>query len=152
MTKKNEPEQIELTEQDINALHVRIANRILTEEDIILFGKVLHFFVWVQHKLSKFQITVHKLRSIMFGGKTEKRNQKNKGSQSSSGIATPNSSATPLSSNIDSDPEKKSADYVPLDTNHSARDRPEKKVVKGHGRNGVDAYDPDEIMAWFKKS
>ena len=150
MTKRNEPEQIELTEHDIKALHERIASQNLTEEDIILFGKVLHFFVWVQLKLSKFQITVHKLRSIMFGGKTEKRNRskKDKDNKPSPDINTENFSDISPSSNIDAELEQKSADDVQLNVNQSACDALEKKVVKGHGRHGVTAYNPDETITY----
>ena len=41
---KEEPEQIELSPQEIQALHERIKNFTVTKEDMVILGKVLNFF------------------------------------------------------------------------------------------------------------
>lgn len=150
MAKKNEPEQIEMTEQEISALHERIQSLTLTESDAIILGKVLHFFVWVQDKLTKSQITLQKLRSIIFGSKTEKRKTSNKSNNPSPDTEASSLNATEApSSDIDVSPEN-----TPVNDAHMGVgttqiiDVPKKQPAKGHGRNGVDAYDPDEIITF----
>ena len=72
-----EPEQIELTPQEINSLHERINTFTVTKEDMLIFGKLLHFIVWMQLKIQKSQMTINKLKKIIFGSRTEKRDKKN---------------------------------------------------------------------------
>src|SRR5436190_1845921 len=66
-----EPEQIELSPQEIESLHERIKNFTVTKEDMVIFGKALDFFIWMQIKLQKCQLTINKLKKIIFGS-TEK--------------------------------------------------------------------------------
>ena len=141
-----EPEQIELTPQEIEAIHERIKNFTLTKDDMVLFGKVLHFFVWIQLKLQRSQMTINKLKKIIFGSKTEKSNsaaKKNREPDTNNETA-PSLSAenTPILDGVVPDAGKpienlSLSNITPL---------PSQPKAKGHGRMGVDEYTPDEVI------
>ena len=135
-----EPEQIELSSQEIESLHKRIKNFTVTKEDMVIFGKALDFFVWMQIKLQKCQLTINKLKKIIFGG-TEKSNRSRSAKNDKAlDQDTPNLSVSEAPN---------AAEEVPLNDakNASAQTRnllPSKP--KGHGRIGADEYNPDETI------
>lgn len=141
-----EPEQIELTPQEIEALHERIKNFALTKDDMVLFGKVLHFFVWIQLKLQRSQMTINKLKKIIFGSKTEKSNnsrsnKKEQGSDNNREVTTPTKNNL-ISKDVIPDTEKP-IENLSLSTIACL---PNKPKAKGHGRIGADKYTPDVVI------
>src|ERR1700738_972505 len=133
-----EPEQIELSPQEIEAVHERIKNFTVTKEDMVMFGKVLDFFVWMQVKLQKCQLTINKLKKIIFGG-TEKSNR----SHPAKNDKAPDQDAHNISV---SEAPCTASEEVPFnDTkNESAQIKnPLPLKTKGHGRTGADEYHPD---------
>jgi len=139
---EKEPEQVELSPQEIEALHERIKHFTVTKEDMAMFGKVLDFFVWMQIKLQKCQLTINKLKKIIFGS-TEKSNrsrpkQKDKiPNQNIPNISVPEVPCTvseDIPSNDRNDERAQTEDPLPFEPK------------KGHGRIGADEYHPDEII------
>ena len=116
------PEKIELSPDELKSLQARIAKAALTPDDIVVFGKLLSFMIWMQSQLERCQLTINKLKGIIFGCKTEKRAQ-----------PTLNKDETPLSDN-------ESLPKVP-DTNQKTSTK-----AKGHGRMSADQYTPDETI------
>lgn len=142
-----EPEQIELSPKEIESLHERIKSFTVTKEDIVLFGKVLSFFVWIQLKLQRSQVTINKLKKIIFG-KTEKSTNRSK--QDSEKLDKNNDLSDSLCDETDSVSEdivsnlveKTTVNLTPSGVNSSSDD-PKRK---GHGRISADEYVPDEII------
>lgn len=137
-----EPEQIELTPQEIEAIHGRIKNFALTKEDMLLFGKVLHFFVWIQSKLQRSQMTINKLKKIIFGSNTEKGDRsrpakKHHGPASS--LPVENTSLEGAAPDTEKPIENLSLSNI---TPFSRQPK-----VKGHGRIGADNYISDEVIS-----
>lgn len=131
-----EPEQIELSPQEIESLHERIKNFTVTKEDMLIFGKALDFFVWMQIKLQKCQLTINKLKKIIFGG-TEKSNR----SRPTRNDKTPTHDAAHAL--------KTSREENPTTDVKNGRQQTENLLPakpKGHGRISADEYHPDEII------
>ena len=140
MAKEKEPEKIEITREEILALDKRIADFVLTRDDAILLGKTFHGYIWFMNKLMQITTTMHKLRKAVFGDKTEKskasRSRKNKGlaSNDASAVFPPAPSMN----------DKVEAEKLSSMNNLGALTQ---RAVKGHGRMGVEAYTPDEIIS-----
>lgn len=141
-----EPEQIELTPQELKALQDRIKNFAITKEDIALFGKVLDFFVWVQSKLIRCQITIAQLKRIIFGSKTEKSKHsdlnKERGSPEVRAQAALTSEDNVIENTAPSG-EDQPINHLSVTAQSSISTKPK---AKGHGRIGADEYEPDEII------
>jgi hypothetical protein len=136
-----EPEQIELSPQEIESLHERIKNFTVTKADMVIFGKALDFFVWMQIKLQKCQLTINKLKKIIFGS-TEKSNssrsgknskEPNQGTTVSPSLEAPCIASEEIQAN-DAKNERAQAETLPI------------AKPKGHGRIAADEYHPDEII------
>jgi transposase len=137
-----EPEQIELSPQEIESLHERIKNFTVTKEDIVIFGKTLDFFVWMQIKLQKCQLTISKLKKIIFGS-TEKssrsrpaKNDKMPDHQDAPNISVPETPCTAYEEVSSSDAKNEMAQT----------ENPPPSKPKGHGRIGANEYHPDETI------
>jgi transposase len=136
-----EPEQIELSPQEMESLHERIKNFTVTKDDMVIFGKTLDFFVWMQIKLQKCQLTINKLKKIIFGS-TEKSNR----SHSDKNNRKPNQDTTrsPILQAPCTTPEE-------IPSNDTKNERAQNKTPplakpKGHGRITADEYHPNEII------
>jgi transposase len=136
-----EPEQIELSSQEVESLHERIKSFTVTKEDMVLFGKMLSFFVWVQLKLQRSQMTINKLKKIIFGKTEKSTNRSKKDSQKSD---KNDKSSTSLSMENNSTSEDIISYSVEKATVNFSSDKPKKK---GHGRISADEYIPDEIIS-----
>ena len=132
-----EPEQIELSPQEIESLHERIKGFTVTKEDMVIFGKALDFFIWMQIKLQKSQLTIKKLKKIIFGG-TEKSDRSHpaiNNNTSDENTLNPACSEASCTTPEEFTPNEKTKN------NLSPSEKP-----KGHGRMGADVYQPDEII------
>jgi len=136
-----EPEQIELSPQEIESLHERIKNFTVTKEDMVMFGKVLDFFVWMQIKLQKCQLTINKLKKIIFGS-TEKSNRSRSAQNGQAPDQNlPNTSVPEAPYTASEEAPSNDAKNESAQTENSPPSKP-----KGHGRIGADEYHPDEII------
>jgi transposase len=137
-----EPEQIELSPQEIESLHERIKNFTVTKEDMVIFGKALDFFAWMQIKLQKCQLTINKLKRIIFGT-TEKsshsRYSKNRKAPNQSAIH-PAVSETPCTTSEEVQPDDAKNERAQIETPPLAK-------PKGHGRIAAHKYHPDETIS-----
>lgn len=136
-----EPEKIELSSQEIESLHERINNFAVTKEDMLIFGKALDFFIWMQLKLQKSQLTINKLKKIIFGGTEKSNRSRPAANDNSSDQASP-----PLS---DSKAFCAASEETPSNDAKNEQTQPKNGLPekpKGHGRMGADAYQPDEII------
>lgn len=134
-----EPEQIELSSQEIESLHERIKNFTVTKEDMVIFGKALDFFIWMQIKLQKSQLTINRLKKIIFGA-TEKSKRPRPAANDKPADQEP---PPPADLNA-SFSEKNPSNDTENEQTQPENSLPEKP--KGHGRMSADEYQPDEII------
>ena len=77
MIKEGErPKVKELTEEELKALYGRIDDK-QTKEDAELIKNSIKFTFWIQKKFKETGITLSKLKSLIFGSKSEKSDKKN---------------------------------------------------------------------------
>ena len=70
------PKVRELTEEELKALYGRIDDN-QTKEDAELIKNSIKFTFWIQKKFKETGITLSKLKSLIFGSKSEKSDKKN---------------------------------------------------------------------------
>ena len=106
---QEKPEIKKLTKEELDALYGRIDDS-LTKEDADLIKKIIKFTFWIQGKFQETGITLSKLKNLIFGTKSEKRD-KDDDDEGSAEISTEGSerNSTPTKS-------------------------------KGHGKNGHEVY------------
>jgi hypothetical protein len=122
--KKSAPEIIELTEEELESLFLRVDQNVLTEEDKRLVKGAVQSNVWLRQTLEAGKLTLYKLRRLLFGFRSEKRKETIKEKEKDK----------------EKDSEKGS---LPLTTHGdliSNLEREEDSKRKGHGRLGADAY------------
>ena len=77
MLKQDERPQVkELTEEELEGLYQRIEANKLTKEDADSIKNLIKFTFWIQKKFKETGITLFKLKSLIFGSKSEKRDKK----------------------------------------------------------------------------
>ena len=77
MLKQDERRKVrELTEEELKALYGRIDDN-ETKEDAELIKNSIKFTFWIQKKFKETGITLSKLKSLIFGSKSEKSDKKN---------------------------------------------------------------------------
>lgn len=73
MSSVNPPEQVTLTQEEAEALKVRLAlSTSLTPEDIKIMTGLITFSLWLQQQLSLAKLSIRRLKKI-FGFSTEKK-------------------------------------------------------------------------------
>lgn len=161
MSKREKPEEIPMTEEELKALLVRIKDKTLQDSDYATLEKLIHFVVWMQMKLQSARMTMRKFRDMIFGCKTEKRkkNEKDNGeaeqnkaaedgdaSESTepteADIASKTEKSAELSSTTDISTVLHHLEDASNDTNLSTS-APQQN---GHGRHAADVYTPDEVI------
>lgn len=124
--KKNAPEIVELTEEDLDSLFLRVDQNVLTEEDKLLVKGAVQSNLWLRQALEAGKLTFYKLRRLLLGFRSEKRTEmiKNQDEQVKEEESAERESL-PLAANraVDSNVEVE-----------------EESECKGHGRLGADAY------------
>lgn len=78
MAKRERPEEIPMTEEELKDLLSRIKEKTLQDSDYATLEKLIHFVVWMQMKLQSARMTMRKFRDMIFGCKTEKHKKKKK--------------------------------------------------------------------------
>lgn len=121
MTHKNKmPEVVELSQEEMDSLFSRLDHSSLSQEDKFLLKGVVRSTLWLRQALETGKITIHKLKRLFCGFRSEKPPQKKDESQEDS---------------ADEDPR------APSNENKAPLPK-----AKGHGRLGSDAYpDAEEI-------
>lgn len=78
MLKQDErPKVKELTEEELEGLYQRIEANKLTKEDADSIKNLIKFSLWIQKKFKETGITLSKLKSLLFGSKSEKSEKRN---------------------------------------------------------------------------
>jgi hypothetical protein len=133
--KEKEPEIVELTREEAKALDSRLKRREFTENDIELVRRILSFYNWMQFKFLSGQLSISKLRKLLFGSTTEKR--KKKGYK-------------------DAEKNEKKKDTPEITDQISISEIPvvlkEKDRTKGHGRISADAYTDARVEIIYHES
>lgn len=94
---QEKPEIKKLTEEELNALYGRIDDG-LTKEDAELIKKLIKFTFWIQGKFQETGITLSKLKNLIFGSKSEKRDKDDDEGQGGTSIKASEKSTTPQKS------------------------------------------------------
>ena len=94
---QEKPEIKRLTEEELNALYGRIDDS-LTKEDAELIKKLIKFTFWIQGKFQETGITLSKLKNLIFGSKSEKRNKDDDEGQGGTSIKESEKNTTPQKS------------------------------------------------------
>ena len=167
MAKRERPEEIPMTEEELKDLLSRIKEKTLQDSDYATLEKLIHFVVWMQMKLQSARMTMRKFRDMIFGCKTEKHKKKKKDDKGSeeekkpenedaaesidstidTATSQPGQPPTPLSTTDTSAPLNSQSDAsndADLSTLDSQSDKEAPK--KGHGKHAADEYTPDEVI------
>lgn len=123
MNKKNtEHEIVELTEEELETLFLRVDQNTLTDQDKRLIKGAVRTNIWLRRAFEAGKITIHKLKTLLFGFRSEKRKQKEAGDEDSAAEGEAASLALTNNTTL----------LFPLEH--------EKEICKGHGRLGAEAY------------
>lgn len=163
MSKRERPEEIPMTEEELKDLLSRIEEKKLEDQDYETLKKLIHFVVWMQMKLQSARMTMRKFRDMIFGCKTEKRKKKKKDDKelnqdkstkdgdtteptdanivSQEDSPSEQSSTTDTSAKLDSQCD--ASNEADLSTSDPLSDESRRK---GHGRHAADEYTPDEVI------
>ena len=129
MKKKSKvPEIVELTEEELESLFLRVDQNTLNDEDKRLLKGAIRTNVWLRRALEAGKITIHKLKTLLFGFRSEKRKQKE--------------AETKEDKEDEESDTKGESTSLALSQNTTLLSslEHEKETRKGHGRLGADAY------------
>lgn len=70
--KKQEPEAIELSSEEGEALLKRLETEQLTQEDHQLLSRLVTSYFWLIHIMQETKINLSKLRKLLFGSKKKR--------------------------------------------------------------------------------
>jgi len=127
MSTKPPSPDLKIREEDLEPLLTRLESNALTPEDKQLVRNAFHFLIWLQKKYDTGRLTIHNLRRLLFGNRSEKRAKPKE--QSSEPKADPSSS------------QESPSNVIPFPTPDEANKH------KGHGRLGVDDYPGAETVS-----
>ena len=74
MNRTKSPELLNITEQQIKDMGLRLGTNSLSVEDIKLLTTLLTTYTWLMKQLSRSKITIHRLKQV-FGYSSEKKNR-----------------------------------------------------------------------------
>jgi|APCry1669189844_1035258.scaffolds.fasta_scaffold19878_2 hypothetical protein len=72
MARKNTPDMLDISAQQLSDINARISSNSLLEEDKHVIVLVLSAYAWIQTQLQRHKLSIKRLKN-MFGFKTEKR-------------------------------------------------------------------------------
>ena len=145
MSKKNRPQVIEKTEQELSELRDRIKNHQMNEEDYATFDQLLQFFIWAQRGIQNSKITIRKLRDLLFGSKSEKRKRKKQDKPLENKEQSTTEQPGELVDESSKEPDVTETQNNLADQSIPLNDDPKKKR-KGHGRLAASAFIADEVI------
>jgi hypothetical protein len=120
-----QPEDVELSREEGEALIERIERNALSAEDRQLLVKVLTFYFWLLFALREAKLSLKRIKALVFGEKP--RPPKPPTSGGAAGGGSPDEQETATSA-------------VPDVASPGAASSPEKPPPPGHGRHGADVY------------
>ena len=85
MARKNTPEMLDISEQQLSDINARISSNSLLEEDKRVIVLVLSAYAWIQTQLQRHKLSIKRLKN-MFGFTTEKRKRRNKQDEADTGL------------------------------------------------------------------
>src|SRR5712691_5447046 len=124
------PEQVQLSREDGEALRTRLAGDALTAADRRVLDQVLQWYFWLLFALQEARFSLKRLRGLLFGEKSHKRQTSPPpGASSNAGRGPGGSGSAPACAGADA-------------TQPPAAGRPPSAATRrpGHGRQGADTY------------
>jgi hypothetical protein len=119
-----QPEDVQLSREDGEALLARLEANTLTAEDRRVLGKVLTSYFWLLFALREAKLSLKRLKALVFGEKPKPPKPPAAGGTSSGGSADGNETQASSSQG-----EQSSTSPLSL-----------KKPSPGHGRHGAEVY------------
>jgi hypothetical protein len=120
-----QPEDVQLSREEGEALIERIERNALSAEDRQLLVKLLTFYFWLLFALREAKLSLKRLKVLVFGEKPKPPKPPASGGTAGGGSPDEQETATSISQAVSSP--------APVPT-------PEKKLPPGHGRHGADVY------------
>jgi transposase len=127
-----QPEDVQLSREDGEALIERIERNTLSAEDRRVLVKVLTFYFWLLFALREAKLSLKRVKALVFGEKPKKREPPESGGSSSSGgggTSTPSSGSAAVPSAAEAASPKA------------------KPCPPGHGRHGAEVYRAAQTVA-----
>jgi len=85
MARKNTPEMLDISAQQLLDINARINSNSLLEEDKRVIVLVLSAYAWIQTQLQRHKLSIKRLKN-MFGFKTEKRKRRDQQDAAGTGL------------------------------------------------------------------
>ena len=121
-----QPEDVQLSREEGEALIERIERNALSAEDRQLLVKLLTFYFWLLFALREAKLSLKRLKALVFGEKPKKPKPPSSGGATGNGSPGEEAGPTSASQEVSSSP---------------ASSPPEpKSPPPGHGRHGADVY------------
>jgi transposase len=121
-----QPEDVELSREDGEALLARLEANTLTADDRRLLGKVLTSYFWLLFALREAKLSLKRIKALVFGEKPKPPRPPAAGGTAGSG------------SGSGTDRQTSESQEVPFSTSPSSSEK--KSSPPGHGRQGADVY------------
>lgn len=139
------PKIIELTPSELERLFQRLEGSNLSDDDKQFFKGLIQSCIWLKKKYESGKLTLHKLASLLFGTKSEKRGKHaeketpeptpDQSDDQDKGITPGEDDSHPAASqSCETDPGESKGEPT------EQEQKQEKEKAKGHGRLGADAY------------
>jgi transposase len=121
-----QPEEVQLSREDGEALLTRLETNTLTAEDRRVLGKVLTYYFWLLFALREAKLSLKRLKALVFGEKPKKPKPPTSGGAAGGGSPDARETGTSASPDVSSST-----------TPHTSEQKP---PPPGHGRHGADVY------------
>ena len=138
-----EPERVDLTESELEALFSRLDNNTLDSTDKKLIKSLFRFSVWLQQRLARGKLKIIKLRKLFFGETSEKRGRRKKAEEKGEKSESSSEEEATPEQNDSTTPDEASNTFKPIVLPGGVST--DKK--KGHGRIAASAYTTAEDIA-----
>lgn len=149
MAKTKGPKQINLTQAEIKSLQERIKNKKMFNEDYLILEETLDFVLWLQAQLLYAKISLHNLKSLLFGSSLSKNTQGLHELQNTAGNG-PEGQLAFSQTREDLIPEPEAAtNEIPILKDPAGApiaQEPNIEKKKGHGRISAAKYLPETIV------
>src|SRR5215475_6020356 len=127
-----QPEEVQLSREDGEALLARLEANTLTTEDRRVLGKVVTSYFWLLFALREAKLSLKRIKALVFGEKPKPPKPPAAGGTASGGNAGENA------------PRASASQGVPSSASPSSS---EKQPPPGHGRHGVEVYRAAQAVA-----
>lgn len=127
MPKEKDPEIVELTREEVEALDSRLEKNELTAKDTERVRRILKAYNWMRFKFFSGELSISKLKKLLFGIASEKQKKKDCKDLEENEIKKQSEES-----------QREITDQAPIAEIPEVIQK--KAKVKGHGRIGADAY------------